>query len=577
MRSSPLLLLVLFLLGYGTFLTAENGRTLAKQPGHGSNNSQQPQSSSNANQEAKVDFRSSTILVQIPVVVVDKNQAPVRNLSKDDFALFEGKKSPKIESFQELSSSRLQYAPIPKTPNTFTNELTRPEAPAGILVFLIDTVNSSFLDQSQGRRELIRYLANNLDSNQRVALVLMDSRGTKVLHDATQDPAELVQILRKLAGELPIEQDLAAVSESPTERLGADAARLGSLGPYSDLRNFVSGGDVNVARLQENRAIELTLHGLLGISWAVSGIQGRKSLIWLTGGFPFSIDADGAVPGGGLSTLYERALKATNDAEISIYPVDVRGLRSSSVDYSRAVRYPGWAGAFRPPTPFDTLREIAAMTGGQAFYNSNDLASCFQRASADAAHYYLLGYYLDSSNRRPGWRKLKVTVKRKDVEVRSRSGYFVTNATMNPDLTRKLDMTVALNSSFNSTGVPFTVRVNRSPEADTPTTNPTEKSDVDFSVRIAGDGIALATGENSRLDVDLIAVAFAPSGSEPSGSILQNIAMSIPKDQLSQLREQGVRYHNKLTLPSGHYTVRFVVRNNISGQVGSVSGAVVVP
>ena len=548
-------------------------------------NDSQPQSSNNASQEAKVRFRSSAILVQVPVVVVDQNGVPVRSLSKDDFELFEAKKSQKITVFQELGSSHSRFASLPTTPNTFTNELSGIEKPSGVVVFLIDTVNTPFLDQFYGRSELIRYLAGNVDSNQGVALALMDSQGLKMLHDVTQDPAELIQILKKLAGELPALQNVDAVSASPAAMRVGNETLAGNAGLYSDLRNFVIKGDVNIAHLQQDRASEATMRGLLSISWALAGIPGRKSLVWLTGGFPFYIDSDGAVPGGEMSTLYERALKATNDAQISIYPVDVRGLKVTGLDSSQSARHVGSAAIagrntrnWTQVTTFDTLREIAEMTGGRAFYNTNDLTSCFQRASADAAHYYLLGYYLDATNRNPGWRKLKVKVKRNDVEVRARAGYFVTNATINPDLTRNLDMKVAINSPFNSTGVPLTVQVNgSSAKADATNAGSPDKRNVDFWVQIAGEGIAVEPGAINRLDMELIAVAFAPNSTEPADSVSQNFTMSIPTDQLPQMRQQGVGYHNKLALSPGQYTVRFVVRDNVSGQVGSVSAPVIVP
>ena len=47
--------------------------------------------------------------------------------------------------------------------------------------------------------------------------------------------------------------------------------------------------------------------------------------------------------------------------------------------------------------------------------------------------YYLASYYLDTHNNNSGWRQLKVKVDKNGMEVRAREGFFVTNATMNPD------------------------------------------------------------------------------------------------------------------------------------------------
>jgi hypothetical protein len=59
-----------------------------------------------------------------------------------------------------------------------------------------------------------------------------------------------------------------------------------------------------------------------------------------------------------------------------------------------------------------TLQTFASMTGGRAYYNSNDLVKGFHDAVNDSSEYYMLGSYHDHSNTKPGWRKLTVRVKR---------------------------------------------------------------------------------------------------------------------------------------------------------------------
>ncbi len=106
----------------------------------------------------------------------------------------------------------------------------------------------------------------------------------------------------------------------------------------------------------------------------------------------------------------------------------------------------------------DTMRNFAETTGGRASYNGNDLAAEFKRAADDASSYYLLGYYLDTENNKAGWRKLKVKVLQKGMEVRAREGFLVTSTTMNPDAAHDADLKFAMDSPFDSTGIPLTVR-----------------------------------------------------------------------------------------------------------------------
>src|SRR5262249_37555665 len=155
---------------------------------------------------------------------------------------------------------------------------------------------------------------------------------------------------------------------SPVASVGTE----GGIGATTlQLQQFVLDGDATIVRMQQDHAIEITMHAFLDIASSLSGIPGRKALIWATGSFPFDMDSYSAVPGGYLSLLYERTLKALADAEISVYPVDVRGLVSNSpagdATYSGALTGPAFARAttarsWLQNSTIDTLRDFADMT-----------------------------------------------------------------------------------------------------------------------------------------------------------------------------------------------------------------------
>ncbi len=538
----------------------------------------------NANQESKVEFRSDTVLVQVPVVVVDKQGNHVLGLAKDDFEVLENGKTQKIAIFEELTTAAQPLTPPATASNTFSNVLGTAGTPHNIAVVVLDTVNTPFLDQAYGRRELVRFLASNLDPGQSFALVVLSSRGVKVVQGFTQDSATLLQALNRLQGELSVMQDtdIGTQAQALTASAGdvplALAKAPPNADPYSGLRNFVLNGDSGLARLQQDTAIESTMRGFLDISWALSGMSGRKSLIWATGSFPFYIDSPGAIPGGRLSILYERTMKALNDAQISVYPVDVRGLVNTNAGSNTRGRV--GSGAVQQliarnwlqGSTIDTLRDFAEMTGGQAFFNTNDIATSFHRAASDSASYYVVSYYLDTSNRSPGWRKLKVKVNRKAVEVRSRNGFFVTNTTVNPALSQKLDLDFAINSPFDCTGVPLSVQWT---DAGTGA-NQTDKRKVGFLLRVAGNGVSIDPAAANRFNLDLLAYAFTGKETDTAASFAKNFEGSLPDTQLPKFREKGFGYRQELDLAPGKYTVRFVVRDNLSGKVGSVSAPITV-
>jgi hypothetical protein len=85
----------------------------------------------------------------------------------------------------------------------FSNLAIPQDQPRSVTVIAIDLVNTPFLDQAYGRQQLIKYLGDDLDSGQAMALVVFDGHEVRVLHGLTTDAASLVKILKELGGQLP--------------------------------------------------------------------------------------------------------------------------------------------------------------------------------------------------------------------------------------------------------------------------------------------------------------------------------------------------------------------------------------
>jgi hypothetical protein len=313
------------------------------------------------------------------------------------------------------------------------------------------------------------------------------------------------------------------------------------------------------------------MQAFLSIAWYLAGVPGRKSLIWATGSFPFFVDAsDPGTDNPRLSRLYERAMEALNDAQISVYPVDVRGLVTNSPDSANAnlvsrrdtLNAQAAAGRLIDST-LQNLKTFADMTGGRALYNSNDLAAGFQQAIDDASSYYLLGYYLKSRNAKPGWRKLQVKLLHGDAQVRARSGFFAGNATLNPGSVQKADEDFALASPVDSTGVPLLLRWNP-----LEVVNDKHQKQKEFAMVVPAASV-IEESETSRFDID-----FVWQASKDGVTVLtdgHSLKGTLNPDSLTKIKRDGVLYKNGFSLKPGDYQVRFVVRNNLNGRIGSVT------
>jgi VWFA-related protein len=569
--------------GTGSYVNPATDARNAAVMGKGDNSDLSISHHASADSEPKVEFRSQSVLIQVPVVITDKRGEHIRGLGKEAFTVLENGKGVKLATFEELTANPEKIPVTPVAAGQFRNLTFAGSQPRNVVVIVLDTLNTPYLDQAYGRHELVKFLARNVQPGQVLALMLITSRGLKVVQGLTGDPVRLTEALKKVSGEIPdldtlslnaqadaLADDLSESSFSTTAATTRD--------PFAALNAFVEHGDAIEAQFVQSNAIETTMNAFLGIASSLSGVPGRKSLIWATGGFPFALDSPSTVPGGYLSLLYERTMLALNEAEVSVYPVDIRGLMSNSLvsgtssqngaarglDASRQITNRIWL----QQSKFDTLNDFADMTGGKAFYNTNDIAGSFKRAADDAASYYMLGYYLDTTNNKPGWRKLQVKIDRKDAEVRARNGFFVTNATMNPMLSRTLDMGNALHSPIEGTGVPVTVQwLGLAADGD--------KKKATFLAHMPAGSLSFDPAGRDQLNFEFAVLAYDRDGKE-AGQAAQSFTKPVPEAQLASVRANGLNFRNSLELVPGQYTVRFVVRDNVTGKVGSVTAPLTV-
>jgi len=209
---------------------------------------------------------------------------------------------------------------------------------------------------------------------------------------------------------------------------------------------------------------------------------------------------------------------------------------------------------------------FASMTGGRAYFNSNDLVKGFREAVNDSAQYYMLGYYLDRSKTKSGWRKLAVKVKREHVDVRARSGFFVSNATVNPESTRDNDISTALQSPLDYTSLALMARwgaIEAGKEAG--------KKRVNFQMRLAPETVLIDGADNNHVVLEFVALAKTPEGKQADHPVGMKVENHLTADKALEVRQKGVVYSGALEVAPGEYTVRFVVRDDLSGRVGSVS------
>jgi VWFA-related protein len=190
-----------------------------------------------------------------------------------------------------------------------------------------------------------------------------------------------------------------------------------------------------------------TLGALAQIGQYLSGIRGRKNLIWVSESFPISIVPDpdtGNNQFGGIREYTEQVKSVANaltDAQVAVYPMDVRGLQAQqSLSASQNInllvtRVNGSAIASRLNVEDADLQqaqgsmdEIAQDTGGKACKNSNDLAGCVMTALKDSSSYYEMSFYPRDVKWDGRFHKIVVKTSRPGVKLSYRRGYLALDA-----------------------------------------------------------------------------------------------------------------------------------------------------
>jgi VWFA-related protein len=550
--------------------------------------------SDKAKETSTPTFRTSSDLVVVPVVVRSKTGEHVGGLKKEDFTILENGKLQQVTTFEETNTSA-NFKKSTSDESEGSNELDNSGANR-VLIIVYDQLNTPLDAQAYARHQLFKFLGQSLIRTEPTALFVLRGNGLTMLSNFTTDPTLLMAGLQTLYSELDSrrnETNRAVVTSDTVSKVLAQYSRLAANSATADqvdalrlvraLANSETAEEKTFETRQRAVAMEITLLAFQQLAHAYGGMPGRKALLWTTAGFPFDIASTGDVHSpmiftGGtshevftgartsygestaptnvrliddrtiakLTPTFQRAMQTLNDANIAVYPIDARGLLPSNSQLDIQTR--------------SSLDALAEMTGGRAYYNTNDLNASLRDAASESTRYYTLAYRrTDVSKQKTGWHKIEVKVDQPGVRLRARNGYMVTSPAAAEEL-KKSDFMLALTSPVNFSEIPLRVRIGRkTPEVD-------GKKQVAFEIYIPSHAAPI---DGDRFNVDFVALALDDKDKRV-GDVSQNLSGQLPPATLETVRADGMNYRNQLLLSPGAYRLRFVVRDNLAGRVGSL-------
>lgn len=325
-------------------------------------------------------FRVTTRLVFLDVTVLDKKGRPVvKGLTKDDFTITESKSQQRIVSF-EVPEAHVDMNPA--------DENSSGKAPATVLV--LDLLNSKFEDFAYIRNQVRKYLAAQpAQMNSPAELMVLGNLSLEMPQGYTRSKQDLLSALDHVPAALPWKL-------------------MNGFGPERTLQS---------------------IDALQQIALQNRGVPGRKNIVWVGHGAP-ALFTETIATGKVKDELNEYVHDTTNmlvDARMSlfvIYPgLPIQSLGSDISEISAGVD-------IHDDDPFAgdiNFGVFVNETGGNLFYNQNDMAGNIKRSQDLGSRYYTLTHEPPEGPADGRFRRVRVTLRDPSLRVLTKAGYFAPN------------------------------------------------------------------------------------------------------------------------------------------------------
>lgn len=517
-------------------------------------------------QSSDYTFRVQSDLVLVNVTVKDKSGNFVRGLKPQDFTILEDNKPQKVVSFDVEDVDAVANQAVAQTEaltNTRSTEEAEPAASS-----LPTSPNDAFKD----RRLIILFFDLSAMEPDEIDRAITSA---KRYVDTQMAPADLVSIV-SLGSSLLVNQDFTADRDLLKKQIvafgegsgqGYEEGTTGTTEGTPDTGQPFTADDTEYNIFNTDRRLE----ALRSVAEKLSHLQQKKSLIYFSSG----MDRTGIENQSELRAATNAAVR-TN---MAIYTMDLRGLqalvpggeaqnasmRGTSV-YSGQSMISALNSNF---TTQETLVTLASDTGGRAFLDSNDFSQIYKGVQQDTSTYYLLGYRSTNPARDGRYRRISVKVNAPGVKVEYRRGYYApADYQHSTKEDKELQLEQELASELPTTDLPLylsTAYFRLEPN----------KFLIPISLAVPGSEIPFVhSSDRDKATLDVIGIVL-DSEKHPVTRIRDTVKLAI--DTSSEVRKKNVQYNTELSLPPGTFHLKFVVRENQTGRMGSFETDLTIP
>ncbi len=512
-------------------------------------------------------FHAESDLVLVNVTVRDKNGKFVPGMKPEDFTILEDNKPQKIVSFDVENvdavpaSDVAQAKPLPEA----ASGQTSPAAAAA-------DAASLFKD----RRLIVLFF--DLSAMEPDEIDRAITSAEKYV-DTQMAPADLVSIV-SLGSSLLVNQDFTADQALLKKQLdafstgsgqGFEEGTTGTTEGTPDTGQPFSADDTEYNIFNTDRRLE----ALRSVAEKLSHVQQKKSLIYFSSG----MDRTGIENQSELRAAVNAAVRSN----LAIYTMDMRGLQAlvaggeaQNASLRGVSAYSGQATLNALNSNFttqETLVTLASDTGGRAFLDSNDFSKIFKGVQQDTSTYYLLGYHSSNPARDGRYRHIVVRSNVKsnlrELKIDYRRGYYAPadyQHSTKDDKERQLEEELA--SELPATDFPLYLGVAYFRlEAN--------KFFVPISLVVPGSQIPFVrSSDRDKATLDVIGMVL-DNEHHPLNRIRDTVKLAVSTS--AEVQKKNVQYDTGMSLISGKYHLKFVVRENQTGRMASFETDIEVP
>lgn len=525
--------------------------------------------------ESGVQETVRVILVQLPLLAMDRKGNPITDLRADEIVVKDGRRKLEVEYLVPLRPETLETGALPPVrlyvdaPGGWRAPLRSTDAQPEYVAFFVDVENDDNLRRQEAMDRALAFVRNDLDPSARVAVLSFDGALNLDLPFTNDREAIATAILQAWSRE-PTRAKMNL--ESRVRRLvdGFEECVLPGGDSFSRRTDIQCTRDVarEYADEERPRAVGF-LDALEEMVQFLGGIGGRKTVVALSHGVaadPVPVIAE---------ALRSVVGESSQIADLQLYlgfgdspaakMVDVQRLavqnkvtlhfldRSAepTSDFgakSGRVMYPGVMPArVAFATPQADLQELAATSGG-IFLAMTDVSAGLQKIERARLGAYELGYRLDAPlpDKRLG--DIKVSSTRKGVRLKHRRGFYASSAGgTRPATGRILIRPLTQQPHPDAAGRPY-----------------------QFAIQFDPEQIGYRVGETEAAASFTLFVSVADEKARERVSSFHLIDHAYPIDLWKAGDVAPVTIRGWVELPPGRFTVRARVRNTVTGWEGEL-------